>query len=359
MASESFQAALSLAIPAGNIEQQFDALYNLVWVKWILGDSLGAQSLLFRTRELARMSADLYKEASALRMEAVCWMPLGNFNQSLLHCDRARELLALCDMSGGRMYYATLTTQAEVHRYKTEYVEAHKIYSQILQEVSVEQDAYVYAWCLLWIAEIEVATGASHDDVQRKIDAAKSNFMGDVRPQELCNILQAALDARDATREHILPVRMALQKLSRSLWGKDRPILGYCLEILCVINCQDISLCTSATVFLAHSTKYKVRAGINRALYFLADAFLNQSDENTATSLLTVALEGFMAMDIHQCRAECMLRLGDISKAQHDIVKAVQLWKTARPLFERSLQKTQVKCIDERLDSINGHSEEL
>jgi Tfp pilus assembly protein PilF len=112
-------------------------------------------------------------------------------------------------------------------------------------------------------------------------------------------------------------------------------------------------------VLLAHSTKIKARVEINRALYFLADAFLNQSDENTATSLLTVALEGFTAMDIHQCRAECMLRLGDIPKAQHDIVKAVQLWKTARPLFERSLQTKQVKHIYERLNSINGHSQEL
>jgi hypothetical protein len=49
-----------------------------------------------------------------------------------------------------------------------------------------------------------------------------------------------------------------------------------------------------------------------------------------------------------------MLRLGDISKSHGDMLKAVELWTTARPLFERSSQGKQVQCVDERLASISG-----
>ncbi|KAJ7620760.1 hypothetical protein DFH06DRAFT_1341447 [Mycena polygramma] len=71
-------------------------------------------------------------------------------------------------------------------------------------------------------------------------------------------------------------------------------------------------------------------------------------------SLFIVALEGFTYMDVHRSRGECMLRLGDIFKGRGDLLKAVELWDTARPLFERSSQAKQVKEIDERLASIGN-----
>jgi hypothetical protein len=58
-------------------------------------------------------------------------------------------------------------------------------------------------------------------------------------------------------------------------------------------------------------------------------------------------------MDVHRSRAECMLRLGDISKGQGDILKVVELWTTARPLFEQSSQAKQVENIDQRLAGVN------
>ncbi|KAJ7339123.1 hypothetical protein DFH08DRAFT_812521 [Mycena albidolilacea] len=54
-------------------------------------------------------------------------------------------------------------------------------------------------------------------------------------------------------------------------------------------------------------------------------------------------------MDVHQSRAECLLRLGDISKGRGDITAAERFWEAARPLFEWSSQAKQVNKIDERL----------
>jgi TolA-binding protein len=107
------------------------------------------------------------------------------------------------------------------------------------------------------------------------------------------------------------------------------------------------------TVFLVNSLKRKEKLGIYKALHYLGDVFLSQNDEHTAISLLTVALEGFTQMDVHRSRAECMLRLGDISKGHGDMLKAVEFWEVARPLFERSSQAKQVQYIDERVTAIS------
>jgi hypothetical protein len=48
-----------------------------------------------------------------------------------------------------------------------------------------------------------------------------------------------------------------------------------------------------------------------------------------------------------------MLRLGDISKGHGDLLKAVELWETARPLFEQSSQAKQVEKIDQRLAGVS------
>jgi predicted unusual protein kinase regulating ubiquinone biosynthesis (AarF/ABC1/UbiB family) len=58
-------------------------------------------------------------------------------------------------------------------------------------------------------------------------------------------------------------------------------------------------------------------------------------------------------MDVHRSRAECMLQLGDISKGQGNLLMAVEFWKAARPLFERSLQAKQVQHIDEKVANIS------
>jgi hypothetical protein len=101
-----------------------------------------------------------------------------------------------------------------------------------------------------------------------------------------------------------------------------------------------------------HSLKFKENLGIHKALQFPGDIFLADDDVETGISLFTVALEGFTQMDVHHSRAECMLHLGDISEGHGNLLGAVELWKTARPLFERSSQTKQVEHIDERLATV-------
>jgi hypothetical protein len=104
---------------------------------------------------------------------------------------------------------------------------------------------------------------------------------------------------------------------------------------------------------LVYSIKCKNRLQVHKALQFCGDTFLREQDEDTAITLFTVALAGFTYMDVHQSRAECMLKLGDISNSHGDLLKAVEQWTTARPLFERSSQGKEVQGVDERLACVS------
>jgi hypothetical protein len=108
-------------------------------------------------------------------------------------------------------------------------------------------------------------------------------------------------------------------------------------------------------VFLVHSLKAKEKLGTYKAFQYLGDIFLAHNDEHTAMSLFIIALEGFTHMDVHRSRAEWMLRLGDNCREHGDLLKAVELWEIARPLFEQSSQVKQVVCIDQRLADVGEH----
>jgi tetratricopeptide (TPR) repeat protein len=110
---------------------------------------------------LARISADSYREAE--KILGICSNTLGNYKQSISLCHRARDLLDFCGMSGSETDHGIMANQAEIHKLKSEYVEAQNIYTRILQEISVDQDSREYAYALLNIAKIDVFVGAPKD----------------------------------------------------------------------------------------------------------------------------------------------------------------------------------------------------
>jgi tetratricopeptide (TPR) repeat protein len=339
----------------GNTNRQSYALFHLAQIKWYLGDYSTAQKHAYESRRLAKISADLYTEALALQVETVCWTALGNYNQSIALCSHGRALLALCGMSGGEADHSLMTSHAEVHKFKSEYIEARSIHNQILEEVSMQQDPYAHGLSLLNLADIDVSIGTLRNDVQRNIDTAKSIFtpIGYLTGIQWCDILQAGLELSHP--ENMVAHRL-FQDGVRFSRGRDSEMLFHCLERLADVSCWRtvIPMSTWTTVFLAHSIKSNRRPAFHKALQYLGDAFLARGDEDTAISLFIVALEAFTYMGVHCSRAECMLRLGDISKRHGDLLKAVEHWEAARPLFERSSQARKVEKIDERLAGIKS-----
>jgi len=268
---------------------------------------------------------------------------------------RAADLLELCGLSGGDLAQSIRISQAEVHRSKSEYLEARSIHEQILQDISVEQEAYNYALTVINIAQIDVEIGTSKQNIQQGIDKAISVFsaMGGQRSLLYCDLIQASLHSREGD---FLTARALLQQSLKFAWYAEAEAVSQCLEGLSDFlhrKAVDQTTFTSTVTFLVHSLKLKRQLEIKKALQFLGEICLEQGDDSTATSLFIVALDGFTRMDVHRSRAECMLRMGDISKLHNNFSKAAEFWTAARPLFERASQAGQIVVVDERLASIS------
>ncbi|KAJ7880648.1 hypothetical protein B0H13DRAFT_2541327 [Mycena leptocephala] len=301
-------------------------------------------------QRLAKLSADFYSEAMVLRPQIICWKRRGHYIRAGRLCQTARNLLALCDMSGGEMDYALLNSQVGIHEDKTEYAEAYNILTEILN--STELGPYRHAITLINLAALEIRMGTVTEVVQRRSEEAKAKFkeVGYTRLLDWCDTILADLDLREG---NILPAKETFQETLKSSRGKDEELVTYCLDRLGDgrhWGNQDMS--TWTTVFFIHALKTKYNLPIHKALQFLADVFLGLDDHDTATSLLTLALDGFTHMDIHRSKAECMVRFAHISQTRGDCSRALEFLEAARPLFARSSQEKEIVLVDERIASI-------
>ncbi|KAJ7312948.1 hypothetical protein DFH08DRAFT_896257 [Mycena albidolilacea] len=247
-----------------------------------------------------------------------------------------------------------MITQAEIHKCKSEYSEAWTIQTKILQ-ISTNRSAYNRATALVNLAEIAVSMGVQKQYVQENIELAKSIFTTlNVKPMIFC--CDATL-ADLYIREKDLPTAKRLFKKCLELATEHSEIKLFCFERLGNTSFWGANEVTLGwmTIFLIHSLKSKAKLQVYKALQFLGQIFLTHKDENTAVSLFTVALVGFTYMDVHRSRAECMVKLGEISNRHGDLLQAVELWESARPLFERSSQVKEVQCVDQRLSHVGSN----
>ncbi|KAJ7457742.1 hypothetical protein FB451DRAFT_1183060 [Mycena latifolia] len=350
------QTGLSLSISTGNIRRQSDLLSTVALIQWTTGDYSAGQENAHESRRLAKICGNLFKEAWALQIESTCWHVLGNYKHSITLSTQARDLLRLCGMSGGQLDNYIMGIQAEVHLLKSEYLEARNVQTQIMHCCSIEQNPYQHCVALLSIAQIDVEIGVSRHELSKNLAIASQFFVGMGYPEGVsyCDIVKAAMDVKEGD---FLRAICQFQKSLTLAWGHNAEAVSYCLERLgdvCLWPATDDVSYNETVTFLVHSLKLTQKREVYKALQFLGDVYLAHGDQQTAISLWVIALEGFTQMDVHRSRAECMLRLGDISKMQGDLMKAGEHWKTARPLFQRSSQEHQIAHIDERLAGI-GH----
>jgi tetratricopeptide (TPR) repeat protein len=353
--------SISLAISIGNNRMHGSALNNLAWVHIQLGEYSQAQIYAHKAQRLASVSGNLFTEALACYTESMCWTALGHYNQSLSLCIMAQSLLSLCGMSDSQVNLGIMTIQAEVHKYKSEYTEAWKIHMEIAEIAAERRDAYLHAIALMNVAEIEVLIGAPKCDVEQTLKLARSIYTIVPWFTTFCDSILGDLHLRE---KDLCAARLLLEESLRSDYVAQ--LKPFCLERLGNTSLWggDYAMHHWTTIFLVYSLKGKQTLQVHKALQFFGDTFLHQQDEDTAITLFTVALEGFTYMDVHQSRAECMLRLGDIFNNHGDWLKAVEFWTTAQLLFKRSSQAKQVECVDERLarmgnDVLKQHRENI
>ncbi|KAJ7462864.1 hypothetical protein FB451DRAFT_1494898 [Mycena latifolia] len=350
--------ALYLAKSHGDMRNEALVLHYLGEITWYIGDYPAAQLHAQASHRLAELVGDLQYQSLALRTLASCYQSCGDIQNSIFLCQRARKLLELCGTTTGSTYITLLQDLAEAQLLKSEYAEARNIHVELVRDAAT-QDPYNYAWALLNIAQLDIIIGGSKQDVVSNLDKAMALFDADrygyniMSAKRYCNIVSGQLHLREG---EILAAKGVFQTGFKSTWGNDVQGVLSCMESLANINCWpecDFLWAASwAVIYLGYAKKLGDQITFHRALQFLGDVFQAEGNSVTSTALFTVALEGFTRMDIHRSRAECMLRLGDLAKGHGEVSKAIEHWKTARPLFECSSQGKQVTQIDERLAAI-------
>ncbi|KAJ6463290.1 hypothetical protein DFH09DRAFT_1227335 [Mycena vulgaris] len=311
--------ALALAQSAENFVQQSNILNHVAVITHKTGDYVAAQRNASEAGRLAGLCADLYQESRALRTETTCRASRGDYKTSIPLLSRAQSLLELCGMSEGNLNLQLNMHRAQLHLLKSEYAEALEIHNRIIQTISAEARPVTHGFSLVNIAEIGILMGADEHDVRETLDKAKAifhtfHYQGDL---EFWNIPAA---------------KIVLEKSIRSSWGKDNEATSYCLERLSNVT-------TWAVIYMSYAQRSQQKLPLHKALQFLGDFFLSKVDLETAENLLLVALEGFIHMDIHRSKAECMMKLGDLAKHRGDLSNAKDLHETAGILFERTGRK--------------------
>ncbi|KAJ7107005.1 hypothetical protein C8R44DRAFT_744875 [Mycena epipterygia] len=357
--AQSLNKALSLAKLSGDLRQTSIALSQRAWLKYVTGHYLAGQMQSCEAQKVAQLSGDLFQEAMAQKIEGHCLLALGNLKYSSLSFQRQRVLLQLCGMQGGDADYTAMMNLAEIYLLKSDYLEARSIHIQLFQKASAHQNLYHTTVALLNIAEIDVMIGADVLEVQRNLDNVKRTFcsLALIRETNQCKAILADLHLREG---NTITAKVLLQQCLDATWRYDSEIVSYCLERL-----ADVGRWTSdkinwpykwAVIYLVQAHKTHEKLALHKALRFIGDIFLSEGDEYTACNLFIVALEGFTYMDIYRGRADCMFRLGEIEKHRGDLVKAAELWKEARPLFEQSSQVKDIVEVDTRLALVSHKS---
>ncbi|KAJ7823417.1 hypothetical protein B0H14DRAFT_2826730 [Mycena olivaceomarginata] len=224
--------------------------------------------------------------------------------------------------------------------HKSEYTEARRIHAHIAHEVSPEQAPYNYALALQNVASIDVMIGGNADDISSKLDETRVIFNTMEHPTGIlfADIIQADLELREG---NAALARLHFEKCLSLAWRTNDEHAAFCLQRLGDVGLwhpEDIDWTFKwSIIFLGHALQSKSKLEIHQALRCLGNMFRTEGDQDTAHSLFAVALEGFTEMDIH---------LGG------DLRLAVELWTTARPLFEKSLQTKGMHEIDKLIENV-------
>ncbi|KAJ7711023.1 hypothetical protein B0H14DRAFT_3172270, partial [Mycena olivaceomarginata] len=357
-AMQFYEKALELSMSCRDTNEQCGTLISIALLIYKAGDYCTAQAHIAEALQLLKLVPNLFQEARALWIGAVCSTHLGNFLQAMDNLHRGRILLGICGLTGGKLDHIMIIQQGEIHILKSEYAQARSINSQIVANISPDQDTYTYAISLLNIVHIDTIYG-DMQDVYHKLNQAKEMFNKLAGSREIicCNMTEADIELREKKFDL---AKIRFRECLHSALGTDNEVQSFCLERLADITAWPSSEWEFKwpVTYLGYAYKRKDQLALHKALLCLGDVFIVNKDGKTAENLYMLALEGFTQMDVHRSRAQCMIHLGDYANKQGHTSKAISLWQTAQPLFERSLQATDVTQIDMRLSAAEKRDQE-
>lgn len=354
-AMNSYETALTLSTAAQDNGRVASSLNHMSNIQWKLGDYRAAQRSASEGHRFATLSSHFYEKVRALRSGAVTATTLGDYKHAMYSLDQAQHFLRLCGMLGGSLHRLVMINKAEVHLLKSEYAEALSINTENLKATSADQDAMSHAFAVLNVAEIGVIIDVEEVRVAQHLQIANNlfNSIGYLDGLIYCDIIRADLKLREG--EFLEADRLFRKCLAQAGWGSQAQVVTYCMTGLADGKRWERGpffwSSNWAGTCLAWAIRSQEKLTLHRALLFLADVFLFDGDVDTAKTLLVVALQGFTSMDVHHCKADCLVRLGNLAKVSGNMVEAKTFWGASRPLFERSMQAKSVAGVDLELSS--------
>ncbi|KAJ6533298.1 hypothetical protein DFH09DRAFT_1284466 [Mycena vulgaris] len=307
-------------------------------------------------QKLARLTGRVSEECESLIDEAVPWCRLGNFREAQECITTGQALLYTNGLQGSDFELSCLDHAAEIHLQKGEYGEARRLTDLVRQKTSPHRSTYFHANSLATLAQIDTIIGASDTQVLENLVAAKklATELGWGFEEVICDLLRCRLDIRDGRG-------IEAYTAMKTMFGD--PALEPQVRLMILESLGDSSnrMCGPtetfhwATTYFAFARKITEPSHTYQGLRCLADIFLAEGDEQTALNIFQAVLDRSTEMGVHQRRADCMLRIGNILRRRGQIDQAKEMWEAARPLFVRSSQTNNVATIDAKLADLQQH----
>ncbi|KAJ7244116.1 hypothetical protein C8J57DRAFT_1243234 [Mycena rebaudengoi] len=344
------QKALSLANSTGSPSRVGHRALSLIsQFMTITGNLHSAQKHATRAQEYAEALGGIYPQAQSLYNQARCQILSANLSKAQILIKESTQLLISCGLEGCTLYLHLQSWAAEVHLLKTEYLESRHI--QVSIAATRKATAYYSLLANLNISHIDIACGMDSEYIRKNLHQCQLHqiaLSGYPRAHMEFGIdsLLAELYLRDGNLSTANTIFATCFTQSQTL---DVELAIPRLERLADISTGMSNVHTTigwAGIFLVIALKSKNNLATMKAFRCLGQIFAVEGDTETALSLFNVALDGFTFMDVHQWRADCMVRIADIWESHGEVLRALGLWKAARPLFARSSQARNVAQID-------------
>lgn len=344
--------ALATAKQTEDRDLEIQAMRFLAEIYLALGNLRDALIMVRSGQLLAREVGNFYTEAFCLFTHGRIFTCLGHCTQALFMFAEAEKLFEALGINPTASPWMIIKNmQAKVHRLKSEYAESRKLSAYILG-LNVCGPSRAYAF--LNIESIDIATGAVCDPitVEHNIAMARDAFIQ--AGYTGWSTLECQIALGDL-RYHQGECYSASEIYRQVLSSKGAPVS---LTLTCLQRLSDTTAAMPmhneaffhyTVLFLVFALKMSDCIAFHQAFRRLGDIFLRQQDEGTALDLFQLALGGLTMMNIHQERAECMMRIGDILSGQGKCQEARESWKAAKSLFVHASQAKDAAQCDRRL----------
>jgi hypothetical protein len=283
-------------------------------MEWLRGNHSRSLQLAQEMHRISRAWGNIRGELDGIRLQAQCHLLRGDFNRCLQLVDEGKELVVRASVKGAQMEGMLMSIEAIAYDLKTEYSNARRVHDIILHQTSALLSPLEHATALVNIGFLDIVTGASaHAIASCNLKAALTVFQNVRHPRGIsyyelyhADLLLREGDAMGARVEYI--------RLFDAIGNNDHHLACDCLAKLADPTNpvhDDTDSARWAVIFLTFALRPLVRTQrnplmVHRGLRRLGDVLVRQGADNTALSVLAVALDGFTRMDVHQSRAECM-----------------------------------------------------